>query len=248
MNERVPIYRRIADELRDAIQAGEYVDGDKLPGENAIMKSHSVARATARQALSVLINEGIAMSRKGSGVYVRLFTRVKRQSPERLASQRWQGGHDIHTLDASGRKRAVDSVEVDRVACPDHVAEAFGVPLGSVTLRRKRRYWIDDEPVQLATSYIPLELTENTAIVNVDTGPGGTYARLAEAGYKPVRFVERLVVKMPTPDEVSMLLLVPGTPVILITRFAFSADDRLVEVNDMVLDASSYALEYEFSS
>lgn len=65
-----PKYQRIADSLREAIQSGEYGPGDRLPGENDLMGTYGVARMTARQALGVLRDEGIAESRKGAGVFV----------------------------------------------------------------------------------------------------------------------------------------------------------------------------------
>jgi GntR family transcriptional regulator len=43
-----PVYARIADDLRAAIRAGQYADGDRLPGENALMERYGVARMTAR--------------------------------------------------------------------------------------------------------------------------------------------------------------------------------------------------------
>ncbi len=61
------VHHRIADDLRAAIRAGEYHDGDRLPGENEIMKRYSVARVTAREALAVLRNEGLAVSRRAPG-------------------------------------------------------------------------------------------------------------------------------------------------------------------------------------
>ncbi|MGI9064116.1 MAG: GntR family transcriptional regulator [Pseudonocardiaceae bacterium] len=64
--ETTPVYARIAADLRAAIRAGEYVDGDRLPGENALMARYGVARMTARQALATLRYEGLAVSRKGS--------------------------------------------------------------------------------------------------------------------------------------------------------------------------------------
>ncbi|GAA3303740.1 hypothetical protein GCM10020295_53090 [Streptomyces cinereospinus] len=62
---RQPKYQRIAAELREAIDAGRYGAGDRLPGENDLMAEHGVARMTARQALAVLQAEGIAEARKG---------------------------------------------------------------------------------------------------------------------------------------------------------------------------------------
>jgi len=47
-SSRQPKYRQIADELRRAIQAGDYPPGGALPGENEIMQRYQVARMTAR--------------------------------------------------------------------------------------------------------------------------------------------------------------------------------------------------------
>ena len=57
-SDRQPKYQRIAETLRQAIQAGEYGPGARLPGENDLMATYGVARMTARQALGVLQNEG----------------------------------------------------------------------------------------------------------------------------------------------------------------------------------------------
>jgi GntR family transcriptional regulator len=53
---------------------------------------------------------------------------------------------------------------------------------------------------------------------------------------------------MPLPAEGQDLEMVPGTPVFLITRIAYTAQGRAVEVNEMVLDASAYVLEYVFDA
>ncbi len=98
-----PIYRQIADALRDRILSGDLRDGDRLPGENALMAEYTIARATARQALAVLINEGLAVPKRGSGVYVRLFKPIRRHGSRRLAREQWGQGRSIWDADTRGR-------------------------------------------------------------------------------------------------------------------------------------------------
>jgi GntR family transcriptional regulator len=111
---------------------------------------------------------------------------------------------------------------------------------------RRRRYVLDGKPVLLSTSYLPAELVAGTAIAQPDTGPGGMYARLEELGRRPVRFREEIRSRMPSAQEADRLALSSGVPVVLVVRTAFDAEGRVVEVNDMVLDAASYILEYDF--
>ncbi|MFJ7187469.1 GntR family transcriptional regulator [Streptomyces bacillaris] len=246
--KRQPKYQRIADELRDAIQAGQYRPGDRLPGENDLMADHGVARMTARQALGVLQSEGIVESRKGAGVFVRSFRPLRRQGIQRLARSQWGEGRSVWSVDTEDRTLVVDRVRVTEQGAPEHVARVLGVEEGGPVCVRSRRFVLDGKPVLLATSYLPASLVAGSAVAQEDTGPGGTYARLAELGSEPVHFREEIRSRMPTAAEAEQLKLPTGTPVMLVCRTAFTAEGRAVEVNEMTLDSASYILEYAFDA
>ncbi|WP_371499136.1 GntR family transcriptional regulator [Kitasatospora sp. NBC_00374] len=246
--EKQPKYRRIADALRAAVDSGQYRAGDRLPGENDLMETYGVARMTARQALGVLQTEGIAEARKGAGVFVRDFRPLRRHGVQRLAQQRWGSGRSIWSADLGDRSLEVDQVAVAQEGAPEQVAGVLGVEPGDPVCVRRRRFVLDGRPVLLSTSYLSAALVEGTAVTREDSGPVGTYARLAEIGAEPVRFREEIRSRMPDEDELSRLELTAGTPVILVCRTAFAADGRAVEVNEMVLDAASYVLEYDFDA
>ncbi|GII77501.1 GntR family transcriptional regulator [Sphaerisporangium rufum] len=240
-----PIYRRIAESLRQAILAGDLRDGDRLPGENALMAEYGVARATARQALGVLINEGLAVPRRGSGVYVRRFRPIRRHGPRRLSREQWGRGRAIWDSDTTGRPYTVDELTVARESASAEVARVLGCE--EVWVRR-RRYSVDGRPVQLAASHFPAELVADTPITRPDTGPGGVYARLRELGHGPAHFTEEVRARMPSPREAARLGLPAGNPVILVCRSAYTADGRTVELNEMIMDAASYVLQYDFDA
>lgn len=247
-NDAPPVYREIADALRSAIASGELSDGDRIPGENELMRRHGVARATARQALSVLINEGIATAVRGSGVYVRAFRPLVRHGRTRLSRDVWGAGRAIWEADAAERPFVADRIIITELAAPAHVARALDLAAGEPVVRRQRRYRLDGRPMQLATSYLPAALVSRTPITSEDTGPGGIYARLAELGCAPAHFTEEIRVRMPGPDERSELALPPGTPVLHVMRVALTAEHRAVELNEMVLDGSAYVLRYDFEA
>lgn len=95
--------------------------GDRLPGENDLMATHGVARMTARRALSVLRDEGVAEARKGAGVFVREFRPLRRRGIQRLAQQRWGNGRSIWAADVENRSLEADRVTVSEEAAPDRV-------------------------------------------------------------------------------------------------------------------------------
>nr|WP_229852834.1 GntR family transcriptional regulator [Streptomyces albospinus] len=206
------------------------------------------ARAGARQALGVLRNEGVAESRKGAGVFVRAFRPLRRRGIQRLSQERWGVGRSIWSADAEDRTLVVDQVTVSQEEAPERIGRVLDLVDGDTVCVRRRRFVWDGKPVLLATSCLATSLVAGSALTREDTGPGGTYARLAELGCKPVHFREEIRSRMPTKDEAARLSISAGTPVILVCRTAFANESRPVEVNEMTLDAASYILEYDFDA
>ncbi len=67
----IPRYRKLYENLRTRISEGIYSEGELLPSENDLCKTHGVTRPTVRQALSKLVNEGYIRKHHGKGSIVR---------------------------------------------------------------------------------------------------------------------------------------------------------------------------------
>src|ERR1700681_3160612 len=63
-------WRRIADDLEQAIALGAHAAGDRLPGEVEIAARFGVNRHTVRRALAELNQRGLIRAERGSGTYV----------------------------------------------------------------------------------------------------------------------------------------------------------------------------------
>jgi GntR family transcriptional regulator len=63
-------YGALAQALRVRILQGEWAPGDMIPSESALALSYGVALGTIRQALSLLVEDGIALRRHGKGTFV----------------------------------------------------------------------------------------------------------------------------------------------------------------------------------
>ncbi len=66
-----PPYQQVANAIRTAIVSRTFTPGDKLPSLNELSTRYGVARMTVQQAMRVLRDEGLIVSRQGSGVFVR---------------------------------------------------------------------------------------------------------------------------------------------------------------------------------
>lgn len=65
------LHEQIADQLREAIETGEYPPGAQLPSEVELIERFGVAHGTVRRALSTLREEGYVAPEQGRGVFVR---------------------------------------------------------------------------------------------------------------------------------------------------------------------------------
>jgi GntR family transcriptional regulator len=121
---------------------------------------------------------------------VREFRPVIRDGTARLGASNWPAGRDIWSKDAAGRELQVDQVEVGSAQAADHVRAFLALDDSAEVVRRSRRFVLDGKPVLVSVSWLPAAIAGGTAIEQPDTGPGGTYARLAETGHAPDRFRE----------------------------------------------------------
>jgi DNA-binding transcriptional regulator YhcF (GntR family) len=66
-----PPYLQVAGALRAAILTRTFEPGEQLPSGSQLASRYGVARMTVQQAIRVLRDEGLVVSRQGSGVFVR---------------------------------------------------------------------------------------------------------------------------------------------------------------------------------
>jgi GntR family transcriptional regulator len=241
-----PVFKQIADDLRAQIQSGKLGEGEQLPSETELMAAHGAARGTVRQAIMVLKGEGLVLTEHGRGAFVRLRPPLHRLAYDRFSRRNRAAGKGPFLADAkaSGYSTGVDSLSVRREKASAEVARRLGLRAGTSVVVRQRRYLTDDQPVELATSYIPGSIARGTAIENADTGPGGIYARIEEKGYTLDHFEEEIMGRMPTPEESRALDMSGGVPVLEFVRLAQATDGTIVELCQTVMAADRFVLAY----
>jgi GntR family transcriptional regulator len=223
---RKPKYQQIADQLRDAIRAGEYGPGDRLPGENELMTTYSVARMTVRQALGVLQSEGLTNARKGAGVFV---------SPTSVT-----GSARLERLEKSGRMYARGETSSDHVAmlrsCTDaDIADQLGVELHDEVVIRYRVFRQNDKPTVAALSFIHPRALEAVPEVlqQGQLKPFWQKTYTERTGKEVTRLPERRGARLASPEELEALEIeLPANAVVpvLVLQTAFHDPDGPIEV------------------
>jgi DNA-binding GntR family transcriptional regulator len=66
-----PAYLQVADALRGRLRDGQLAAGAKLPNHAELIDEYGVSLGTIKRALGVLQSEGLIVSRRGEGAFVR---------------------------------------------------------------------------------------------------------------------------------------------------------------------------------
>ncbi len=243
-----PPSRRIADELGSAIRIGELRPGEQLPSERSLAEQYGVARGTVQQAFSILQAEGLVVAEHGRGVFVRRLRPVRRLSHDRYARRHVEArtGPFEAEMAQQGRQGHIEVLGIEPVPAPAFVAERLGIHEGARVLRRRNRYYAEDEPVHMNTTYVRWEIAEGTDLQDeVPGGGGGLYVALAELGHSIGELDEDVTARMPSPEEARTLVIPPGVPVLEIFHVTSDQDGLPVEMTHWVLPADRNILGFK---
>ncbi|MEU5394637.1 GntR family transcriptional regulator [Streptomyces tibetensis] len=250
-----PKWRELADRLAEQIRNGEYAPGAQLPQIRDLVEAGEGSKSTVHQAYKALEAEGLVTSSRGHGTVVRPRTPLKRLGIHRYDKVKWRDGDEVAFIAdrvASGRayKRNEQTQTVSRVEASTLIAEGLGVLAGSTVYARARLVKEGSQPTHTLTSYYRPEHVEGTRLVDQTPGPagrGGGYRVLYDAGYEIDHMKEALFARIPTADEMKLLQLPSGEPVVELHRTTYTADGTVVEFAVGVHAASRFAWEYEFN-
>jgi GntR family transcriptional regulator len=245
-----PLFRRIADDLRAAILAGELTPGAQLPSENELSEQYSTTRVTVRKALALLKADGLLITQQGRGAFVRPRPAVQMLTTGANWRRRRESGTANYNAEAAAQgHRAEQQLRgVDRVPAPPEIAERFGVPTGTPMIVRRLLFVVDEQPMQQVSAYYRAEVFAGTAVEEPRLIPGGV-SRLVEDPEGPIRqrfiqFVEDLEIRMPTPAEVAELAIPPGVPLARVFRTGHVASGEVVEVLDSRVPCDRHGFRY----
>ena len=100
-----PLQVRIADELRAKIEIGELGAGEKIPTLDALAEQYLCSVGAVRAAVDLLKQQGILITRQGSGTYVRERAIARRHGMDRYSRSRWSSGQAILIAEAALQDR-----------------------------------------------------------------------------------------------------------------------------------------------
>ena len=225
-------YGNLATALRDRILQGEWVPGEVIPAESALAQSYGVALGTIRQALSLLVQDGVLQRRHGKGTFV--TTGVNGASMMRFF--RFRGTDDAASMTPNShilgsRLRSASLQEI----------QAMGMAKGSQVLQIERLRSLESEPCLLETIVLPLPLFGALADSDTDAWDDLLYPMYQQrCGVVIQKTQDSLSFSQLNARQAKRLKLAAAHPCVLVDRQAFDIAGRCVELRTTRVDAFSF--------
>ena len=148
----IALWRQIADDIRTAIQDGEFAEMRKLPGEMALAGRFGVNRHTVRAAIAALQGEGILRPMPGRGTEI---ISVRKLSLPISRRTRFSAG-----LGAQSRRPEMSFIASGKGVADHEIARALQIAHGAPCIVLETLGLADGVPVSLAKHHFPADRFE----------------------------------------------------------------------------------------
>jgi GntR family transcriptional regulator len=162
-----PVYRRIAEDLRQQIESGELAAGVQLPSEDDLRDHYGhdakVARNTIRDAIRVLVSRGLVETRPGQGTFV-----LRKMTPfvTLLTTDPSSGGGEDTVYESEVVRRGrtpEDTLRVEVQVANELVATHLQLGANAQVIIRHQERKIDSTPWSMQTTFYSMELLQKGA-------------------------------------------------------------------------------------
>lgn len=201
-------YIRVREHLRALCQDAE--PGTPAPSERELVHHFGVARMTVRQAVDELENEGLLERRQGRGTFVaRRRRRVGQLSGFTEEMRR------------RGLQPASETLRLRRELASRGVARALALTPGDSVIHWRRLRLADGDPVCVEDAFLSEVLLPGFLL---GPQPESLFDALGARGLRPTWAEDSVTAEAVGDDEALLLDLVPGMPVLRISRRAVAGD------------------------
>lgn len=225
----VPLHVQLRSLLEQGIREGEYTS--QIPSERELMNKYQVSRATVRQAISLLVIDGLLEKKHGKGTFIRTNPPV----------QEW-----ISSLNSLSQTiRDMGMVPGARLI---KQGEVFDRPDVHAMLGRKSIYFIErlrfasSSPIAIERHYYPDKIGK--LLSTYDLNSTVIYDVLEnDLGFTLWETDETVTCRLASAEEARLLDVQPNTCLLEMKRILFDDTSRIIEYLESVYQPDLYVFK-----
>jgi GntR family transcriptional regulator len=232
-----PLWVQAVNLLMQEIREGRLGEGSRLPPERELCAQLGISRVTLRKALGQLVDDGVLSPSHGRGWYVASSTPAKE----------WP--NSLESFSETATRKGLHSTSVVLRAEPGSATidegEALAVAPGTPVFRLDRIRMLDDVPIALDRSIVPLAMLGDSAAA--DFAVDSLYERLQAAGHGPERADSTIEAIAADAAAAQHLGVEVGRPLLAMRQVAHAADGRPVSMSVIEYVGDRYRLRTVFA-
>jgi GntR family transcriptional regulator len=223
-----PLYQQVRELLRRQIENGQIPVGETLPTEMELTGTFNVSRATIRNAIQDLVNEGLLRAKPGVGTVVIRTRPEKKQSILRGLTE------DLRQQGVSS-KAFVLKAELIEPTSP--IRDKLQLLRGERVLHLTRLRKIAATPFALLNSYVP----ESVGIRPDEDFSGPLYELIERSHQLYITYGKDTIgARTARVEEAEALGIDVATPILSIRRTAFIEHDKPIEYVEAAIRSDLY--------
>lgn len=213
----VPAYIRIHDAIKKEIDGGIWEIGQRLPSERDLADDYEVSRMTLRQAITLLVEEGILERRVGSGTYV----------ASRRVQEKMRGTTSFTEIVRSqGKSPSSQVVSYQRKPANETEIQQLQLKPSDYVVRMERVRYADNVPLVFEVASIPEKLIREFKREDITEH---FFQTLTDNGYEIGKSQQTIYAKNAS-ERVANYLKVPKNHAVLaLTQVSYFTDGRPFE-------------------
>ena len=225
----IPVYYRLADDIKCKIESGELKDGDILPTEGQLGEAYEISRMTVRRGLSLLAEAKLIETIKGKGSFV---TRPR-------LSQLVVDLHDNSIGNGKPLRYRLLTVKMTR---DNNVpAQELGLNAKDKVIQLRRLLYQDEEVIGIEDKWMPYLKRKPLLETYLE------YADFPEVVAKhqdsvPVRNNATISIGILSPEQAELLGEEPYSPALMIKQIIYSKDDKPLGICHIVYHKDRFQL------
>ena len=214
-----PLFRQVADAIRERLHDGTYPVGIPLPGERTLAESFGVARITVRSALARLQEEGLVTRLRGQGT-LPIGQAMATQHPKLHNGL-------LDNIVSQGLRTRIQVLSCRKQPCDAEIARLLQLAPGASVLCLRRVRKSSGAPVMYSEVVLP-ELV-GAAIAPQMLEEMSLLTLMEQAGY-PFDHGEQELSATIAPAHVALALKIPaGSPLLQVRRVVYDAQKRPIQ-------------------
>lgn len=213
----VPAYIRIHDAIKKEIDRGVWEIGQRLPSERDLADDYEVSRMTLRQAITLLVEEGILERRVGSGTYV---------ASHRVQEKMRGTTSFTEIVRSQGKMPSSQLISYQRKLANETEIQQLQLKATDTVVRMERVRFADNVPLVFEVASIPEKLIQS---FNQEDITEHFFQTLTDNGYEIGKSQQTIYAKNAS-ERVANYLKVPKNHAVLaLTQVSYFTDGRPFE-------------------